>query len=535
MGNRAFVYLFLIAALSFLFTAVSAAVLSVRKTKSLRMGAWAWTALFLCAAVPLIAGDSVIDLILYGDWSGGMRVVTAFAGRKLGQFYIPYSVLHILRGTASFLTVLWITAGAASLACRMSSYFNNVHFLTKRSRVCRDSRANTVFEGAMAKAGVKGHVPLRVMDKGLKISPCTCGILSPCVFVGEDYLRDYDDTRLELIFLHELTHVRRHDTLLKLMTLAVTSMHVFLPTSGRIRRAVLEDSEMLCDLDVLRNVGKTMRGEYIGVIIDAAERSVKERDGDLLSSVSAEGAFILRRYRNMQEPSDRKVMKSLAPTFAWGLTANVLLMCILGVPNMGNPGVDIADDMTREALCAYFGLDDPEDLTEAHMAAVYSVAYTLSDHRKILGDDHPMRFTRKCVINEGLYPGEDGYLPYVLPESRIQAECSILPGAVRGDLFHPRLPEEFYIPVKDEPEISPCSVYETVCILRDDLPPEEIAAYLLKSEKTDDAAMYLMGDRVLDLRDLTLFTGLRNLTLSKLLTPAGFDPDKETDFAVIRQ
>ncbi len=491
MGNRAFVYLFLILALSFLFTAVSAAALSVRRKKSLRLGASAWTALFLVCAIPVISGDSLIDLILFSDWTGGMRVVTVVSGERLGQFYIPYSVLSVLRNTAAALTLLWVTSGGAALSWRMSSYFNNVHFLTKRSRVCRDARANTVFDGAKAKAGVKIHVPLRVMDSGMKLSPCTCGILSPCVFVGEDYLRDYDDQKLELIFLHELTHVRRHDTLLKLAALAVTSIHFFLPTSKRIFRAVTEDAELLCDLDVLKNVGKSMRGEYIGVIIDAAERSIKERGGDLLSSVSAEGAFILHRYRNMQSPEKQRPLRAILPALLGGLAANGILMCILGVPNMGNPGVDIEDALTREALCSYFALDDPEELTEAHLAAVYSLEYGISDHRAVLGNTHPMRFTRRCMINEGLYPDDAWYLPEKVPEGRVQ--CALIPAG--------------------------------------DGTEEEILDALSRAEN----GIYEMGVRELNLCDLALFRGLRTLTLSEFFTPVGFEPEDGADFAVIYQ
>ncbi len=535
MGNRAFIYLFLIAVLSFLFTAVSAAALSLRRRRSLRMGAMQWAVLFFCAAFPLITGSSLFQLILYGDCTGGLRVVTALLGREIGGFYIPVSILRTARGIAAFLIVLWIAAGGASLSYGLSSYFNNVHFLTKRSRVCRDPHANTVFEGAAAKAGVKRHVPLRVMDPGLKISPCTCGILSPCVFVGEDFLRDCSDTRLELIFLHELTHVRRHDTLLKLLTLAVTSLYVFLPTSKRIRRAVQEDSEFLCDLDVLKRAGKTLRGEYIAVIIDAAERTLRDncRNADLLSSVSAEGAFILRRYRNMQEPQKRPVTRYLLPVFACGLLVNLAMMRVVGVPNVGNPGVDIADDLTREALCAYFGLDDPGDLTEAHMASVYSLTYTLSDHRALT--DGSMRFTRKCVINEGLYPGEDGYVPYILPEDGEQAEWSILPGVLRADMLCSRLPAEFYTEVRGDPEKSPCSNSTAVLVLRNDLTEEEILRFLTDAGERPEFEPFYLGDRTLDLRDLTLFTGLRNLTISEILTPEGYDLTGETGFAVIYQ
>lgn len=539
MGNRVFIFLFLIAALSFLFTAASAAVLAVRKKHALRMGLAAWAVLFVCVTVPMAAGNSLYDLILHGDYTGGMRVQVCRDGEEKCEFYIPEPVLTGARKTAGALSAVWITTAAASFSYGMSSYFNNVHFLTKRSKNCRDERVNAIFERARMQAGIHRHVPLRVMDAGLKISPCTCGLLSSSVFVGEDYLRDYSDTWLELIFLHELTHVKRMDSLLKLLTLAATSFHVILPTSKRLRRAAQEDSEYLCDLGVLGKTGDGARGDYIAVIIDVAERNLRDdcRDTDLLSSVSASGAFILDRYRNMQNRDGRKSpLVTLLPVYLVTAAVNFVLMSVLGVPNIANPGVDIADDFTRQALCEYYGLDDPEDLTEAHMAAVYSIEYTLVDHRNLLGGDTDMKFTRQCVINEGLYLTEDGYLPSILPENGDQASFGVLPRVIREEMFDPALyPAEFYIPVNNDPAVSPCSAHFPLYILRDDVTDGEVTAYLERVRTDGSYAMFRLGDRSVDLRDLTLFTGLRTLILSDVLKPWGYEPDGETEFAVVYQ
>lgn len=535
MGNRVLILLFLIAVLSFLFTAASWAVLAIRKKQSLRIGMAAWAALFFAVTVPMNLWESPVDLILYNDYTGGVRIEVETGGEETAEMYIPASVLRAAVNSAAVLSTVWIAAAAASFSYGMSSYFNNVHFLTKRSKTCRDERANTIFEGACAKAGIRQHVPLRVMDSGLKISPCTCGILSHSVFVGEDYLREYSDEWLELIFLHELIHVRRRDTLLKLLTLAATSFHALLPTAGRIRRAVQEDSEYLCDLEVLRRTGEKSRTAYISVIVDVAERNVKNncRDADLLSSVSAAGSFILERYRNMRNrPSRGADFRKLIPVFLTGILVNFLLLSAVDLPNIGNPGVDIADDLTRTALCEYFGLENPERLTAAHMEAVYAIAYDTDDNRALC--DGELRFSRKVVINEGLFLTEAGYLPSILPESAPQASCSILPRALRMDMFDcDRYPEEFYLPSRDEPGVSPCSPYVPVYLLRQDLPDEDIAAYLAQAGESDQYSIWKLGDRTVNLCDLTLFTGLRTLSVSKLLTPSGYELTGETGFAVI--
>ncbi|MBQ8513659.1 MAG: M56 family metallopeptidase [Clostridia bacterium] len=534
MGNRVFILLFLVAALSLLFTAASAAVLAVRKKQGLRLGIAAWAVLFVLVTVPFAASGACFDLILHGDWTGGMRIEILSRGRELAEVYLSAPVLTAARMTAGTLSAVWLAAAAASFSYGISSYFNNVHFLTKRSRVCRDERANTVFEAARKKAGVRRHVPLRIMDYGLKISPCTCGLLSSSVFVGVDYLRDYSDERLELVFLHELTHVKHCDSLLKLLTLFATSFHVFLPTAKRIRRAVQEDSEYLCDLSVLQKTGDGARAEYIAVIIDVAERNLRDdcRDTDLLSAVSASGAFILERYRNMQNRGNVKnAFAGLLPMFLLTAAVNFALMSVVGVPNISNPGVDIADDFTRAALCGYFGLDDPEELTEAHMAAVYSLAYIVDDHRELLGEDTDMKFTRRCVINEGLYFTPDGYLAPNRPGEGSQASYSVLPDAVRADAFDAAL---YPVSLYEMAEDVPCAAYLDVYRLRDDVTDAELAGHLGDVRTSDEYAVFRLGNREADLRDLTLFTGLRTLILSDVLHPVGYELDGETGFAVVR-
>lgn len=535
MGNRVFILFFLILALSFLFSAASPAILALRKRNSLRMGLAVWAVLFFAVTVPLNLGNSPVDLLLYDDWSGGLRVEVMTGREEAAEFYIPASVRTAVQTGAAILSGVWLTAAAASFSYGMSSYFNQVHFLTKRSKICRDARVNTIFEGAAAKAGIRRNVSLRVMDSGLKISPCTCGILSHSIFVGEDMLKEYSDEWLELVFLHEMIHIRHGDAVLKLLTLFVSSVHVFLPMSKRIRRAVLEDCEFRCDAGVLKNAGQRAGNTYMSVILDAAERNIREdcHGTDLLSSVSESGAFLLRRYRNMKElKTPKKPPLALGILFAAGLLCNAALMSAVDLPNVSNPGVDIADDLMRRALCEYFGLDDPEKLTAAHMDAVYSVAYEADDHRNLTGCG--LRFTRRIVINEGLYLTEDGFLPPVLPVNGKQASCSVLPAAIREDMFDPRLyPEEFYILRENDPSVSPCSTCLPVYLLKPDLDGEVVAEYLDGIADSPEHALWMMDDRTADLRDLTLFTGLRSFGISDLLKPAGYELNGETAFAVI--
>jgi len=254
-----------------------------------------------------------------------------------------------------------------------------MQYLTRHSAVCRDERVNRIFASAKTKVDIRRNIPLRIMKPEVRISPCTCGILFPSVYVGGGCPDEYSDLWLELIFMHELMHIRHCDTLMKLLTLFATSFHALLPAAKIFRNAVCEDLEYLCDEAVLDKTGDRMRGEYIAMILNMAERNLREdwQGTEMLSSLSRSGNAILHRYRNMKDRHDRKRNIARAvPVLLTGALLNLALMSAAEVRNFGNPGVDLVNPVLREAVCGYFGLEDAHELTEEHLRQIYCIEFS---------------------------------------------------------------------------------------------------------------------------------------------------------------
>ncbi len=421
MGNRIWFLFFAIAALSLCFSVGARLCLRVRVKKNVAVRAVVWILLFVFTIVPIFLPCRLFSLRFYTDSSGTVRTEVRIAGAEepAREFTLTRQAKKALETFVLLVLTLWFVALAASLSFGISNYWNTLRFLTKNSANCRDPRVLALFAAAKKKAGVHRPTALRVMHPELHVSPCTAGTWSPSVFIGGDYLKDYSDERLTLIFMHELTHVKHSDGWLRLFTLLATSFHALLPVSSRVRAAVSEDTEYLCDRTVLRRMGEETRGEYVAVILDIAERNVTGDFSayDLFSPASSRaGEVLLERYERMRRPPASGAKAGMAGAVLLALGLNLLLFALLRAENPDNLRVDFHNPMLCDALTRYFSLDDPRELTEAHLVEVWRIDF----RRESAEPGEPPAALCDCVINEERgegdcsdvrYPvGEDGLL-----------------------------------------------------------------------------------------------------------------------------
>ena len=400
MGNRVFLLFYAVAALSLIFAVSASVLLLIRRRTGRSVRVLWWHLFFVLTVVPIILGPHLWQLRLFTNCAGGMRIEARIAdgeGEPAAEISADAHALRMATTVTRLLLSLWFIAAAASSSYGISSYWNTLHFLTKHSEHCRDERVNRIFEEAKRKAGVRAPVSLRVMHLDLKLSPCTCGTWSPSVFIGGDYLDEYSDRWLELVFVHELTHIRHGDALLRLTALLATSFHALLPQSAGIRQAVNEDVEYLCDRKVLALEGREARREYIEVILDIAERNLREdyKPEDLLSNASQAGEFLLKRYRRMQEEDAGMSAKPVIAALV-ALLLNVSLFAVAAVENPDNLRIDFASPVFADAMTRHFELTDASEVTEDTLASVYRLEFYRP--RSLPGEAlSPVYY---CIINE---------------------------------------------------------------------------------------------------------------------------------------
>lgn len=100
-------------------------------------------------------------------------------------------------------------------------------------------------------------------------SPALYGIIKPRIILPAEYR----EGELNYILMHERTHARRGDNLIRLLALVTVCVHWFNPLAWIFLKLLFADLELACDGAVLKKCNAEQRKEYAHTILSAVERT----------------------------------------------------------------------------------------------------------------------------------------------------------------------------------------------------------------------------------------------------------------------
>ncbi len=129
-------------------------------------------------------------------------------------------------------------------------------------------------------------------------SPLSFGILRPVIVIPEETT----DEQLPFVLLHEHTHIKDRDAVLKLAALCALSLNWFNPAIWFVVKYFDRDLERYCDERVLSAIGTENASGYANTILDFAEReslslscfsaaSLSERVISIMKNKNKKGGF----------------------------------------------------------------------------------------------------------------------------------------------------------------------------------------------------------------------------------------------------
>ena len=167
-------------------------------------------------------------------------------------------------GTLSIWTILWLTGVCICAVFFVIAYLRCRREFEMSLPVHHDFSARWLREHSLRR-----RVQLRQSDR-IK-TPLTYGVLKPVILLPKE--TDWNDSRqLSYVLLHEQIHIRRLDSLRKLVMTAALCIHWFNPFVWLMYILFNRDMELVCDEAVVHACGRRSRSAYARTLISMEER-----------------------------------------------------------------------------------------------------------------------------------------------------------------------------------------------------------------------------------------------------------------------
>ncbi len=175
---------------------------------------------------------------------------------------IKETVSQMTLQKAEILIFIWLLGMGMFLLIASTSYGIYL-FKKKKSSVVLESK---IFEDVKKELKIKKNIRLK-MSKDVK-SPMLVGVFFPTVYIPA---KSICDENMRMVFLHELTHYKRKDLIIKWLSLFVNAVHWFNPFTYILCANLSEACEISCDMAVTSKMSEEERKTYMKTIINFVE------------------------------------------------------------------------------------------------------------------------------------------------------------------------------------------------------------------------------------------------------------------------
>jgi bla regulator protein blaR1 len=186
---------------------------------------------------------------------------------------------------------LWISGAVVFLAWFVVRQIQVRRLVRKFSEPCADNRSASIFTETIRRVGVRRPVELLVGP--YESGPATFGVLRPKIIVSQSLLDSVPERELELVFGHELVHVRRWDTLHALIQSACQTLFWFHPLMWRGNQQIVRQRECCCDEELVAALCRDP-AEYAECLVNVLRQRSKTR---VLPGMAGLGPLELTRQR----------------------------------------------------------------------------------------------------------------------------------------------------------------------------------------------------------------------------------------------
>lgn len=302
--------------------------------------------------------------------------------------YIPY-----------ILVCVWVMGVITSFIMPLYCCYKTKSTLIKNSHYNNSKHIHDIFEDCCNQLGIKRKIKLRIVNEEYSCSPCTVGILFPIIFIFGNCV-NYNDNKLKFIFMHELVHIKHHDSAIKQFMLFVCSIHWFNPISHIVIKKTSEDCEILCDNSVLKHIGNAYKDLYMYTILEVAEKICLSYNKSITNSILKSGLLfngssgfktLERRFESIKSTKKRKpaIISTIIIVLLAIIVNSIVMSSYIKSWAINKPEGTTGNLILDQVLRTYYKITDDEPLTPDMIEGITSFGVQLSGYNYLVDSFSP--------------------------------------------------------------------------------------------------------------------------------------------------
>lgn len=219
---------------------------------------------------------------------------------------------------ATIVFMIWQGGMLLTLGFHMTGYL----LFVRRLKKCAVN-ANR-HETAMLKEILAGKNAPRLYKSPVVAAPVLAGVCCPAIILP---VKIYEEDHLRCIFMHELTHMKRRDIVVKWLLMIAGALHWFNPILYFVRREMNKACELACDESVIKEFGRDETQRYGNALIAVAADTIRK---------TPVTATMMENKKNLKERLGA-IMKYQKYSRKTVVTAGVILgLMVCGVLGLGS-------------------------------------------------------------------------------------------------------------------------------------------------------------------------------------------------------
>ena len=200
--------------------------------------------------------------------------------------------------------------------------------------------------------------------------PMVVGVFAPKIYIPSGI----NEAHLEYVIAHEETHIRRKDTLTKVLAYFITCIHWFNPLAWIAYNLMVKDMEMACDEETIARIGGEKKAEYATALL---QLSTGMRNVFAVPLAFGEGST-KDRIKNVLSYEKTKTILAVAAIVV-GLVVAILFLTTNGKTNVSGVGEESeTTEMTEEVEGT--ATDEPSNQPETESELSYEKIFSLPEN-----------------------------------------------------------------------------------------------------------------------------------------------------------